>query len=203
MFSFADQLGVDQRASAIAERPKVAAPPRFSVDTFGSELEISRSWFSPGVFFLVFFCVIWDGFLVFWYSIAFTQDDVPWIMILFPTLHLAVGVGLTYFVLCCFVNRTRIKVSMGQLTVRHGPLPWPGNYTLNSAEVEQLYCQSKFHNSKNGGRYTYEVHAVLLDGTKQKLVSGLDDPDQAIFIEQQLEDHLRIEDRRVPGEYAY
>lgn len=203
VFSFADELGVDQRERAIAERPVVPTPKGYTVENFGSELEISRRWFTPAILFLVFFCVLWDGFLVFWYGIAFSQDDVPWIMILFPTLHLAVGVGLTYFVLCCFVNRTRIKVSMGQLTVRHGPLPWPGNYTLNSADVEQLYCQSKFHQGKHGGRYTYEVQALLHDGTKQKLVSGLDDSDQAIFIEQQLEDHLRIEDRRVPGEFTY
>ena len=189
--------------SAIGQRPEVPIPPRYSLESLGSELEITRSWFSPAIFFLAFFCIVWDGFLVFWYGIAFSQADTPWMMIIFPTLHLAVGVGMTYFVLCSFVNRTRIKVSMGQLTVRHGPLPWPGNYTMNSADVEQVYCQSKFHNGKNGGRFTYEVHAVLLDGTKQKLVSGLDDPDQAIFIEQQLEDHLSIKDRRVPGEYSY
>ena len=92
---------------------------------------------------------------------------------------------------------------MGQLTIRHGPLPWPGNHTLNSADIEQLFCQEKFRQGKHGGSYTYEVHAVLTDGTKKELVSGLDDADQAIFIEQQLEDHLGIEDRRVPGELTY
>ena len=202
VFSFAEELGAQQRESAIAERPVVPAPPRFTVESLGSELEITKSWFSPAVFFLAFFCVIWDGFLVFWYGIAFSHDDSPLIMFLFPGLHVAVGVSLTYFVICSFVNRTRIKVGMGQLTVRHGPLPWPGNYTLNSVDVEQVFCQSKFHSSKHGGRFTYEVHVVLHDGTKQKLVTGLDDPDQAIFIEQQLEDYLRIEDRRVPGEYG-
>ena len=173
VFSFAAELGINERRAAVAQRPVVPEPQGFSVEALGNELLISRSWWTPAVLFLVFFCVIWDGFLVFWYGIAFTQDDVPWIMVLFPTLHLAVGLGLTYYVLCCFVNRTRIKVSMGQLTVRHGPLPWPGNYTLNSADVEQLFCQSKFHQGKHGGRYTYEVHAVLIDGTKQKLISGL------------------------------
>jgi len=203
VFSFADKLGVGARETAIAQRPVVPEPKGVTVEDLGSELLITRSWFTPAVFFLVFFCVVWDGFLIFWYSMAFTQDDVPWIMILFPTLHLAVGVGLTYFVICCFLNRTRIQVSMGQLTVRHGPLPWPGNYTLNSADIDQLYCQSKFHRGKHGGRYTYQVQAILHDGTKQKLVSGLNDPDQAIFIEQRLEDHLRIDDRRVAGEMSY
>ena len=200
VFSFAGDLGADERQAAIAERPVVPQPRQFTVENWGSDLVISRRWFSPAVFFLVFFCAFWDGFLIFWYSMAFTQKDIPWLMIVFPVLHVAVGVGLTYFVLCSFVNRTKIKVGMGQLTVRHGPLPWPGNHTLNSVDVEQLYCRSKFHRSKHGGRYTYEVHALLHDGKKQKLVSGLDDSDHAIFIEQSLEDHLRIEDRRVPDE---
>ena len=127
VFSFAEDLGAGQREAAIAERPRVPEPKGFSVENWGSDLVITRRWFTPAVFFLVLFCIFWDGFLIFWYGIAFTQKEVPWIMVLFPILHLAVGVGLTYFVICCFVNRTWIKVSMGQLTVRHSQLQWQGN----------------------------------------------------------------------------
>jgi hypothetical protein len=40
----------------------------------------------------------------------------------------------------------------------------------------------------------------LRDGTKLKLLSSLQDLDQALFVEQQIEQHLRIADERVPGE---
>jgi hypothetical protein len=38
------------------------------------------------------------------------------------------------------------------------------------------------------------------DRTKLKLLDNLQELDQAMFIEQQLEQHLNIADQRVPGE---
>jgi hypothetical protein len=38
------------------------------------------------------------------------------------------------------------------------------------------------------------------DDTKQKLIGNLQDIQQALFLEQKLEQHLEIIDQRVPGE---
>jgi hypothetical protein len=184
-----------------AVRPRVELPPRFTVeDTFGG-LTIRRRWFSPAILFLAVFAVGWDSFLVFWYATAFATG-APWIMVVFPVVHLAVGVVLTYSVVACFLNTTTVTAEDGRLTVRHGPLPWPGNTDLETADFDQLYCEEKVHRGKNGESRTYAVSALTRGGTKRKLLDGLTDADQAVFIEQRLEDYLKIKDRPVAGEMS-
>lgn len=126
------------------------------------------------------------------------------IFFVFPMAHVAVGVGLTYFVLAGFLNSTVVRVVDGMLSVRHGPLPWRGNLDLSSDEIDQIYCQNKLSTSRNDDGHTstsmtFEVHAVVA-GQKRKLLGGLREADHALFLEQTLERFLKIRDRAVPGE---
>jgi hypothetical protein len=44
---------------------------------------------------LFFFAVVWNVFLVFWYSIAIASGNwLMWLMAVFATGHLVVGLGL-------------------------------------------------------------------------------------------------------------
>jgi hypothetical protein len=211
VMNFAQQLGVNPSAakSAAVGRPRVPQPEKLLVEDTGGGLRISWSWWSPVFLFLVLFCIAWDGFLIFWYQMAFGMN-APWIFKVFPLIHLAVGVGLTYFTIAGFLNRTTIEVAGDVLTVRHGPLPWPGNRTVPVADVEQFYCQEKTHVGRHSGphyshptvSWTYQVCAVLKDGHKVTVLSGLHDKDRALFIEQQLEEYLDIPDMPIGGELA-
>ncbi len=198
VFGFADKV---PGARAESRKPVVDLPRRFSVAQDGADLVITRRWFSPSFVFLLFFCVFWDGFLAFWYFMAFT-DGSPLPMKLFPVVHVAVGVGLSYFTVAGFVNRTLVRVGPGEIQVRHVPLPWPGNKVLSAESVEQLFSEEKISRGRNGVNRSYQVSAVLRNGAKTRLVRGLQSPDQALFIEQQVERHLGIEDRPIPGEMA-
>ena len=164
----------------------------------GSRLSIQRRWFGLHLLFLLFFCIAWDGFLIFWYSIALTQENVPWIMVVFPVGHLAVGVGLTYYVVAGFMNRTEIACDGSTLSVRHFPLPWPGALTLRCADAEQFFTVE--HIGSEGSR-SYEVCAVLRDGRKVEVLGSLTNPGEALFLEQTLESYLGLENRAVAGEY--
>ena len=205
VFSFADDLRRESGVTVPVRKRRPAAdvpqPKGIDVQDWDGNLRITRRWFSPVFIFMIFFCVAWDGFLVFWYSIAITQDDVPWIMVVFPVAHVAVGIGLTYFTLCGFLNRTIITVDGGRLTVRHTPLPWPGNRSLDTADVKQLYCRRRIRNGRNGSSETYDLHLITSNNAKIKLASGLEDPEQALFLEQRIEQYLGIQDQPVPGEY--
>ena len=193
-------------------RAEVPLPKKFKVDDLGTELTISWSWFSPSILFLLFFCVFWDGFLVVWYSAVLglgfgglggNNGPQGWALVfmaLFPILHVAVGVGLTYFVLASFVNRTWVRVDRGELTIRHGPVPFPGNKTLLTADIKQFYCTETVNNRRNNCSVTYELNAVAADGGKVKLLSALDEIEQALYLEQRLESFLGIVNERVPGE---
>ena len=202
VFSLAGDLAAGGGPSHDETMP-VPMPVGIKVDVWGSELTIVQRWFSLALLMLVFICVVWNGFLVFWYFLISSTGDsdaFKLVFMLFPMLHVAVGVGLMYFTICGFVNRTVICVSGGELTVRHGPLPWPGNRNVFADDLKQLYCTEHFHRGKNSTSTSYGVNALLAGDRKVKLLSGFTEADQALFIEQRLEEHLRIVDHRVPGE---
>lgn len=179
-------------------RPAVELPRRFTVEDGLQGLVIRRRWFQPSFVFLAGFCVIWNGFLFAWYS--FAGPEAPLLVLVFPALHVALGLGLTYFTLAGFLNTTTIQVGADSIQVRHAPLPWPGVAHIPAMRVTQLFCKERIHRGKNGSRSTYEVWAVLDDGPTKKLVSGLDEPDQALFVEQRVEKALGLADRPMPGE---
>ncbi|MGE0706671.1 MAG: hypothetical protein AB7N76_05335 [Planctomycetota bacterium] len=188
-------------------QPRVALPQGMTLEEDGGGLRIAYRWFTWSTLFLTFFCVFWDGFLCFWYGMAstmFAKDGVNGpglIFFLFPLIHVAVGAGLTYFVLCSYLNRTTIAVRGDELSIRHGPLPWFGNQDLRASDLAQLYCTQEIsRGSKGGTSISYSLHALDQRQRKTKLLSGLQDADQVRFIEQELERHLGIEDQPVRGE---
>lgn len=203
LFSLGGLVG-DGGSRARHDRPvdkDVAMPKSIRVEESGDRLLIRRRWYSPMLFFFVFFCIAWDGFLIFWYKMAMAED-APWIMSVFPILHVAVGIGLTYWTIAGFVNRTDIAVDGRELQVSHTPMPWFGATRMPVDQVDQLYCKQKISHSKNGTSVTYQLFAAEKGGGKRKLLSGLTDSDQALFVERCVESYLGIRDRRVAGEYA-
>ncbi|MCB9635495.1 MAG: hypothetical protein H6721_25530 [Sandaracinus sp.] len=97
-------------------------------------LVITRRWFRYVALFLLLFCIVWDGFLLTWYVGGLTQG-APFFFQIFPLVHVAVGIGLTYYTASLFLNRSRIELSAEHLNVSHGPLPWPGVKALPLASV--------------------------------------------------------------------
>ncbi len=196
VFGFADKV---PGAAAGSSKRTVEMPKNYTMGNEGVDLVITRRWLSKKYVVMLVFCVFWDGFLVFWYTVALTKAG-PLIMILFPVLHVAVGGFLTYFTLAGFLNRTKITVNTGQLRIKHYPLPWPGNKVIQRQELEQLFCEETMHSSKNSTSYTYSLQAVTVGGGRMKLISGMDKPEDALFLEQKIEGFLGITDRSVTGE---
>ncbi|MEW6283009.1 MAG: hypothetical protein AB1758_30630 [Candidatus Eremiobacterota bacterium] len=192
LFSFAEAPAVAER-----ERPPVPRPASVAVNSTGEVMTLSRRWFHWGLIFLTFFCVVWDGFLLFWYGMALTQRNVPWIALVFPLGHLAVGVFLTYTTLAGYLNSTVVTVTRQSISIQHGPLPWPGNQTISLSDVDQLYCE-EIRGSK--GSRTYNLNALMRDQRQLKLLTGLDQADVGRYLEQQIERWLGIQDRPVLGE---
>jgi hypothetical protein len=186
--------GTGGDAAAILPRP-----PHMRIEEWGGTWRLSWRWFKWDYVGLLLFCVFWDGFLVFWYTIAFTKGG-PLMMKLFPILHVAVGVSLTYTVLAGFLNRTRVEVSPGgELSVRHFPLPWVRNRRIPPGQIEQLFCEES--SWRNNNRRTFHLSAALVGGGKVCLLSSFHDPGEVKFLEQQIERQLRIKPRPVVGEY--
>ncbi len=179
------------------ERPQISLPKGFAVKKSRGDLKITRDWFTFGALGLTFFCLFWNGFMAVWFSIALSQGI--WMMAAFGTIHALVGLGVAYGALASWINQTVITVNPESIDVTSGPIPVPGNIRMKTAEIKQLYTKEKVSRGKTT-TYSYEVHAVTHERDDKTLVSGLPTPNQALYIEQQIETALQIQDRPVRGE---
>ena len=169
------------------------------IDHFDS-LEIVRRWFSFKTIPLTLFVLFWDGFLIFWYTQAIRASNT--MMLVFPLIHVVIGAGLTYYVLASYINRTYIRVDQSYISITHAPLPAFGNKTVSASDVKQVYSKERVSRSRRGTSVTYEVHALTHSGRNTKLLGGLLNSEQALFIEQEIEKFLRIKDVPVRGEIS-
>jgi hypothetical protein len=197
VFSIADRFA-DADGYQHFERIDVPMPKGFEVEGLGGELQITRRWFSPQLIVLTVFALFWNGFMAVWFGIAISQRI--WLMALFGIVHAMVGIGLAYYVLAGYFNTTLVRVGMGELSISQGPFPYPGNKRLDSVSIKQLYCKERSHRGEDLTGWSYELHIVTTDGKHEKLLTGLDESEQALYLEQEIERYLGIEDRPVRGE---
>lgn len=197
VFSFADQIERSDGWTA-APRLDVPLPERFTVEHPGNALRISWRWYSPAAIFLTAFAVFWNGFICVWVSLAVAGGAGAFA--LFATLHVLVGVVMAYGALSMFVNSTRVEASYGTLSVRHGPLPAFKKLDLPRDSLRQLYCVERLRSSRRSTSVTYELQAVKADGASVAVLKGLEDAEQALYLEQELERFLAIADEPVRGE---
>ena len=193
------------KAAPPPELLKLAEPPAgVTVREEGGELFLRRRWFTFNVsfVFLAFWCLVWDGFLVVWYTASIAAllsgEVASVLMLLFPILHVVVGIGVTYSLVATVVNYTEIRVSEVHLEVTHGPLPWRGPQPMPSRAIDQFYLVQDVQKSSR----TYSLVARRKDQTSEQLLTNLSDDTQARYMERRLEAWLGITDQAVDGEYT-
>lgn len=188
--------------------PPVPMPNGIDLQRGAGTIRITRRWFSPVHIFLLVFAIIWNTIVFGFFGVAMIGGGGIFGLFMLP--FFAAGAFVAYSAITGFVNSTTIDLSNGALSVVHKPLPWPGATTIPSGEITQLYSVERVHHhssSSSGGRrststsYTYEVRVIHgSENRETKLVSGLGEANQALFIEYTIEHHLGIVDRAVRGE---
>jgi predicted Zn finger-like uncharacterized protein len=203
------------RSGPERRRPPVPMPPQITVATApereraeagyrepghraGPAVTIVRRWYTHVVWALLLFLVFWNGVL---FQFFFGARDAPLLFRLFPLIHLAAGIWVAYWAIALLFNRTTITVTDDAISVRHAPIPWPGNRVVPAAEVTQLFTAEKVSRGRNGETRSYALLAVMRDGERREIVKGLPEPTQALFLEQRIEERLGIVDVEVGGEY--
>jgi hypothetical protein len=163
------------------------------VDAWGPELVLTRRWYSHGLWPLLLFCIIWDGFLIVWYTIGVRElisgerGLDAWaavLMLVVPVLHVLVGLAMTYAVISGFLNRTIVRVAGGELSVWHGPFPWPYSQRLFTADIKQVYCTQAPRRAGDNGATTYNLLAVTGKNDEVTLLRDLRELGDGQFIEQ-------------------
>jgi len=151
---------------------------------------VRRVWLSWRTVPLALFAVVWDAFLVFWYWQALSRPSTPVMAVVFPVMHVGVGIGITYYVLASLVNKTDVAVARAGVTVSTYPLPWTDNRTLSADQITDVLVRTRTW-SRNS-----TTHVVMYADRARKerrLVSGLSQSEQAEFIAQVVRQTLQIE----------
>ena len=181
------------------ERPQWSKPSSVKFRYEGGRIVLSYRWFSAKYFFLLFFCIFWDGFLFTWYGTALhgTHGGLGLAFLLFPMIHVAVGIGLSYTTIAGFFNTSELSLDRQAFHIKHFPLPWPGTRNIQATQLDQFFVAKTVSDK---GQASYALNVLLKDGSRVKLLGGLESPEVGEYIEQQLEKWGHITDRRVAGE---
>ncbi|HEX7901634.1 MAG TPA: hypothetical protein VF950_28000 [Planctomycetota bacterium] len=211
VFDFTDQVKGGSAPAKKRDRGEIPMPKNLVVAEGMQSLDIVRKWARGPAFFFLFFSGFWNSivmvFVVAAASGGFKDESgdgfVGWFIWVFLTPFILIGLGTGYAAIALLLNKTTIKVEGTELKVSHGPMRWPGAKTLDAARIDQLYCAEYVaYTQNNRPQYRMKIHALMLDGSKVDLISGIDEINQALYLEQILEKHLGIEDRPVRDEYA-
>jgi len=158
-------------------------------------IQYSFKWWRLSHLGLAFFVLLWDGFLIFWHTIAWSQGEI--LMMAFASIHTLIGLVLTYSLIAQIFNRTDIVIDQDYLDIHKYPIPWMGNKSIPVSSIKQLFVK-KSRMVKNGKvLYTHSLYAALPDRRKVKLLSREDDKEILHFLEKEIESVLKIEDRKM------
>lgn len=182
-------------------RDDIELPGSINLQKDDRYLKIQFRWVNVQLLYLVPFCLCWDILPLVWYQYGLIPTDHP-LAIAYLVFHFIIGVGLTYYCLAGLINKTMIEVTENTLYVKDMPLTFFRNMDIELASLDQFYSREKRHRGKKLSWPSYEVHAILKTGRIIHLVSGLNKSEQALYIEQVLEDYLGITDRPVDGEIS-
>ncbi len=172
-------------------------PASLEVDETTKGITISYRWYSWVAWFLIFFALLWNGFLVGWFL-----APTPWFFKAFASLHLAVGIGLVWYIVALFLNKTSIAISRYEVEVLHQPIPFPTfkNKKLEKRQVQQVYLKENISRGKNGTTITYDICHLDEQG-KSGVLLNVKETETGLFIKRKIEHYFGITPQAIEGEF--
>ncbi len=164
----------------------------------GDRRVYSYRWFSLFHLWMLAWVIVWDSI-----CLQFAAPGLSGFFTLLLLPHFWVGLGVTWWVLCCLVNRTVVVAQGDRIHFGCSPLPWwqPSSqlpwrrldFDLRRDEVRQFYVVRV-----PGRQDTYHLEARLADGQRLRLLSGLTSSAGLLYLEQELERLWKIENLAEP-----
>jgi len=173
-------------------------PERIVVRETADSFELDYRWLSSEAWKFLFAAIFWSSFGLF-LSWAGGLSSW-WAFALFLVFFLPPGFYLWYALVATLLNHSILRIRGAELHLRHAPLPWWGRLTLPVAEITQLYCKKFVQKTRYSMIVNYEVWVLLRNGQSVRLLENVAQGNQALFIEQALENTLGISDQPVAGE---
>ncbi len=105
-----------------------------------------------------------------------------------------------YETIACLVNKTTIELDEETLRVRHSPLHWHHEVTVKRGAIRQFHASKRlvtgFFEKKKTIRN--ELNASLRSGRSITVLSGPESSHHILFLEQELERYLDLDDIPAP-----
>jgi hypothetical protein len=164
----------------------VPVPTNVVCEKKATHITLTERWFSWTSVVMAPFCILSDAAVVGVYALMPKGDiALPAFLALLPGILLALWAS--YYVLARLVNRTVVRVTASELSLRHGPLPWPGNRSLLVQHVKEFHCGQRASRNYAGDVWeTYTLNAVLEDGRQVELLHKIGSPGAAHLLGQQV-----------------
>ncbi len=124
---------------------------------------------------------------------------IEFVLCTFPAIILSLV--MLYYFLLWLLNERVVEINQDTLLVGcGGPIPWPDSgQMIDSTNIKQVYIIKRI----SSGRYqttNYDVYVLTKDRQSEKLVT-VSRGNQALYLEQEIERFLGIEDQVVRGEW--
>jgi serine/threonine protein kinase len=154
---------------------------------FGSKIRLTQTsqmldilippqGFHIGLIFIIFFAIVWNGFLVMWYGMSFAMWNAGgWFAAFFALGHLAAGIGITWHILFDLFGQRRLQITQESIALASEmfgyrtwrPLIAPRQY-LSKVELTSL----SYKRDSDGDRVTVHPQINIWAGTKQFSLGG-------------------------------
>lgn len=201
VFPFEEKL---KKLSRGGRRAEVFQPEGIEMFRLRSELNIDYKWRKTqnSNYFMLFFTLVWNAMILPSAFAAVMSGEIG--ALLAMSIHIGVGVWLLLGQMSKFINSTYITVDEHYLTIDHRPInnPWFKGQKIPVGEIEQVFVKRTRSGTTNGvPNFGYSVIAIEKKRRREiPLIVGMRNSDKALFIEQEIEYFLGIEDKQVRGE---
>lgn len=176
----------------------VPRPPRIACEPVDGGIEIRRRRSLGALFYLVLCCIAVGTLTVFWLRGELVSSPIDWNRVLLRSCDLALVLTLASLTLALCLNTTVVRIGRSELSVRHGPLWWPGSRSIDTRRIRQLFCEARVQGGRNS-TVCHSLCAVLDDGSTQELLGTGNDAEEVQYLEQEIERALGLKER-VGGE---
>ncbi|MFQ6551772.1 hypothetical protein AAD018_005425 [Aestuariibius insulae] len=168
----------------IAARPEIgkrrSLGEKYKVDRTGKDLRITWNWRNGTIWFLIPFFIFWNSIAMSFVQAGdFLSDPLSAFPI--PGIHLIFGVLGIGYVMVSLINRTTILAKDDVLSLRHHPIPWPGNVTFEKDDIESLFVSKTQRSSKKNSWNVPVLQLVTKAGLRYELLKGKTEVEFADF----------------------
>ena len=155
---------------AIFQKPEVVVMPS-GIEAYHSfnELNIELNWRRSSRSFFFFFAAFWNAIVIPMAVFAILSGEIMFLLAL--SLHLAVGIGMAYYVAALFLNTSYIVVGRRKILIEHRPirLPFRRDVHIESYQLAQIFIKRYVESTTNGNpNYAFAVEAILTKITWSK-----------------------------------